>query len=250
MSLLIAKKQPKNATVIARHGDSYIYLVDGIKKADRVTELSFDEDGPKVEPLPVIYANQRNALFISGPSGSGKSTYAANFIKELQKLKKYKKQNVYIFTGQVKDDPAFNGIKNLFKVLVDQPTLFDMTFDLFEDCIVIFDDYEAINNPAVKRHILNLQKQLLQLGRKQNTTVLTINHETQNHHDTKVVITESETYVLFPGFGFPRVEKFLKAYMGFGKKEIQEIKELETRALTVRKVVPLFWISDYKVKLI
>jgi len=227
--------------------DLYVYIdpnKDNIKKMV-ITDLT-----QKYVATPYIEKGQRCAVYISGPGGSGKSFWTAMFIKEIQKLKKYKSYPVYLFCGSSLIDPAFENIKNLNTINIYDDNLFRLTMEEFKECIVLYDDYESITDKNIKNFLDALLKSLLELSRKQHTIILTINHMTTNYNQTRHTIFESDTFCLFPSANMNSVLKFLKNYMDFTKEQLEDIKSLKTRAIVVRKNAPRYLISEKQIWLL
>ena len=210
------------------------------------------EDNQKVVPLAYIEPNQRSAMYISGVSGSGKSTYARNMIDEIRENRKYKDYKIYLITGAKEMDPAFEKLDELYVININNPQIFNLDYSVFAKCIVVFDDYEAVMEDDLKTHLLKLLKGLLELSRKKQVIILTINHMTTNFNKTRNIIFESTEFVLFPRFNLNSCLKFLKAHMDLTKNELEEIKAISqtTRAITIRKAVPRVLVSDHVIWLL
>lgn len=69
-------------------------------------------------PDPDMYRkHQRDVYYISGPSGSGKSTVASFYMKNYNEI--FPEHKIFIFSA-VPTDPAFKGIKNIYRVMLDE----------------------------------------------------------------------------------------------------------------------------------
>jgi len=230
-----------------------VYYREEAPSNEIITSIKLDNPDLEFESVPIIIKNQRNCLYISGASGSGKSYYAASYINKLQKLKDFKKQPVYFISFNVSDDPAYSDIKNFTKLDITNPEnwgdLYDLDYSEFTDCIVVFDDWES-SPKLIMEKLSHLQRQLLQLSRKANVTMINILHETQNFLESKYVITESTSYILFPKMNMNRSLKFLKSCMFFDQEQLDRFKKLEGRAVYINKIFPQFVLSKKELYLL
>ena len=230
-----------------------VYYREDSPPSEVTMSIKLDNPDLEFESIPIIIKNQRNCVYISGASGSGKSYYAASYIKKLQKIKEYKKQPVFFISFNVSDDPAYEGIKNFVKLDITNPDkwgdLYDLDYSEFKDCIVVFDDWES-SPKLIMEKLSHLQRQLLQLSRKANVTMINILHETQNFLESKYVITESTSYILFPKMNMNRSLKFLKSCMFFDQDQLDKFKKLEGRAVYINKIFPQFVLSKKELYLL
>jgi hypothetical protein len=224
----------------------YVYVEANHSDPNPVVELDGEFDF-----LPYIEPNQRQAVFISGVSGSGKSTSAVNYIKKLRSYKnKYKKYPVYLWTGNDAPDQAFDNLKNMFRINIqDTESLGELSYSEFQDCIVVFDDWEALE-PEMLNYFRGIMKKLLEYSRKQNVIIIIITHMTQQGHLTKPIIFECDTYILYHKNNFNACKKFLKNYMDLENDTLDKIKKMQGRCIYVRKSFPTCVISDNKIILV
>ncbi len=280
MSLIIQTKPNKDAIPIAtiecshngKQNKRYVYVsfdetfeeTSGVdsKSDDSKNQSEFKEykvkQGEKVVWHPYVLENQRFACFISGVSGSGKSTFASEAIKELRKQPRFKKFPVFFIS--IKDannpenaDPAFADIKDFNPIDIYRDEFLDVDGSDFCDCIVLFDDYNQLAKTDPKyQKIMSLLKKLLALGRKQNTMILIINHQTMDYNKTRDIIFESDTICCFPRSNLNSTKKFIKSYISDDKnllEEIVNIKGSQFTPLIIHKTAPQYLITPKWIKL-
>ena len=85
--------------------------------------------------------------------------------------------------------------------------------------------------------ILNL---ILTTGRHTNTFAINTSHVTNGGHKTKLILLESHSVTLFlVTMGEKSLKYFLETSFGLGKKEIDKIKELDSRWVTICRTMPV-----------
>jgi hypothetical protein len=239
---LIDTKNPKAV-------EKLVYIYDGENGLDD-DEIMTAPLGHKFVPLPFVEKNQRDALFVSAPSGSGKSVFSANYLKEMRKLKEFKKKPIYLFTNSKDDDPAFSGIKNFHKVDFDNPDLGFLTVQELEGSITIWDDWTQISDKATFKILKDLIKKILETGRRLNISAIVIIHDTMGGSLTKPLIFECNSVVLYPKYSFRTASLFMKNYLGFEQKDTLSMKHKKGRYVFIRKSVPLYQITEGEVKVL
>ena len=192
------------------------------------------------------------AVGVWGPSGVGKSYWVSNFINEYQH--KYKKDcDVYIFSS-ITDDPAFEKLK-LTYIKIDDSVITDpfnlSEFGLNKHNLVIFDDIESLHNNHYKA-IAEFRSKCLECGRHQNIDIIAIHHVIQAGNCTKKIINECDYSVVYPRCNFNSIEKLLKNTYGFGKDEVNYVKELgrKSRAIIIKRSYPSYIMSDHEIKVV
>jgi hypothetical protein len=229
--------------------EKLVYIYDNEDENDD-DEIMKAEAGFKFQPLPFIQENQRDALFVSAPSGAGKSRFSAEYLKEMRKLKGFKKKPIYLFTNAKDNDPAYSGIKNFHKINFENPDLQFLTVQELEGSICLFDDWDIISDKGILKFLKDLLKGLLELGRKLNISVICIVHDSLQGNHTKNLIFESNSIVLYPKYSFRTASVFLKNYLGYEPKDILNFKKRKGRYVFIRKSVPLYEISEDLIKVL
>ena len=215
-----------------------------LNDSDKKSSSDFDEFETEGLIQHIPSRKKRSCLYICGPSGAGKSTYAANFCKEYKK--QFPNNNIVLFCPK-HDDPVINKL-NPIKIKLNEENLIDkdekITLDELKDSICIFDDTEGIADNKIKKAVMELRDQILTLGRSKNISCVTISHLVTDNKNTKAPIVESNFFTFFPGGGLNyQVMRFLRAYCGLAKKQIDKIMGLRSRWVTIHKSYPMFVIT-------
>ena len=276
---------PQDGILIAKNKEEMIYISHGVPKGERVKEHKSSAPLSAV-PYIDVKSNQRSGIYLSGTSGCGKSTLAVKLIKKIRsirgpqdyeeeeiiaqpcpwlksgvryistvkKVKKVKRCVIMTNSGIDNPDPAFEGLANHTVVRFSDPEFMDIGVADLENLIVVFDDWEAISDKRLSKHVENLVKDVLERSRKLHVDCVVINHMSQNYHKTRGIIFECDTYFLNPRANSNSTQKFLAAYTNLNKKQIQDIINYEPEKkftwLAIRKSAPQYMIYDDMVKLI
>ena len=260
MSLVIKNRVEKNKIPIAvienESKKKYAY----VSFEDENTEIKEykTEKGETIEWNPYVLDEQRTAIYISGISGSGKSSFCRVAIDKLREQKRFKKNDVYFISlkdcnaeGSV--DKCFDGVKHFYPIDVYRDDFLNVQWSDFEDCIVVFDDYNQLpKKDTLYIHINNLLKKLLELGRKQNVMLIIINHMTQNYNETRNIIFEADTVVLFPRSNLNSTMRFVKSYVSEDKNLLQDITNIKGNQfvpLIIHKTAPQYLMTNKWIKL-
>lgn len=252
MSIYV-KKDDKGESAIAKDGKKFIDVIFNDNEEDDVV---FYKPEKELEYIPNCDDEQRMALYISGSSGSGKSTFCAQTIKKLQEKKRFKKMPVLFFSAKNIDygiDKAFNGIKNFIAIDIYDNTFLELDPMDVKDSICIFDDYDQVKDKEIYEQLVFVIKQLLELGRKNNTHIMIIRHQTMDYAKSRDIIFECDTYVLFPRVNMNTAVKFTKSYFSDNKDDLALIKKIKGKSFTpliLHKTVPQFMMCPKWIKLL
>jgi hypothetical protein len=78
-----------------------------------------------------------------------------------------------------------------------------------------------------------------------NTTAIYACHEICNGFETKSILNDCTSVTFFPqGMGHKKLHYLLDNYFGLNKEQIERIRKLETRAVTVLKTFPKLCLSE------
>jgi len=224
------------------------------EEKDEIQNMMLKGDD-SIEPIPYVDRDQkqRSGVYISGPSGAGKSTLAVMLALNLEKLSKKKKQ-IILITDNPNDDPVFKKIEDqgidFVKLLVGEEGFMDLSWTQFNDCIVIFDDFDSSEHVKLRKFCLNLVEAILKNGRKNKCDCIVITHLTTNYKDTRTIIFECDTFYLFPRYNFNATCKFLKGYLSFDDEQLKMVKAIKSRWVGFHKSVPMYMISMKSIKML
>eukprot|EP01138_Halocafeteria_seosinensis_P011477 gb/GECG01011723.1/.p1 GENE.gb/GECG01011723.1/~~gb/GECG01011723.1/.p1 ORF type:complete len:231 (+),score=17.41 gb/GECG01011723.1/:1-693(+) len=149
-------------------------------------------------PLPRNVKKMGFILYCAGKRGSGKTTCACNWANNYKIL--CPKNDVFLISSK-EYDPTIKkelGYDRIHRIPTEKfsdesdhiPEISD-----FENCLVIFDDF--FNDTNYKR-ILHLMNVLAERGRQENISLICIFHNITNSHSTRLILTESDYYLIWP----------------------------------------------------
>ena len=189
------------------------------------------------------FSVERTILYITAPSGQGKSYYTRQYADEYKRI--FPKRDVYLFSS-LGDEGSIDKIKNLKRIKLTREFLSeDITAKDFQDSLVIFDDTDCITDKFVKAKVQGILNSLLETGRHFNASVVYTSHASCNSNDTKKILNECHSVTLFPnGLGGRSLKYLLDQYLGLDKKQIERIKKLKGRWVTILKSYPMVCLSE------
>lgn len=223
------------------------------RREEQLQEFRLPKDYPgKLFVYPSLDPEQ---CYISGPNKSGKTTWVGNWIRIIRssgfskRLARHNKElpeipvPIYIFSD-LESDAIIDNIDGY------QPIRIELGEHMIEEpidpkelygSVVIFDDIDSIANPKIKKAVETLKDTLLKTSRHHNCWVICTSHLSTDYGRTRVVLNECRSITLFPKCGaWKQVERVLKDYSGMTARQIEIIRELPGRWVTLQKDYPLF----------
>jgi hypothetical protein len=247
--LSLKNSDNKNPIVIVKNKSDKkvgeVFLFDKKRETDGFLEMEL-EDNHFFQLIPDLN-KKRDCIYVAGASGSGKSYFCKNYTTEYLKI--HPKNPVYLFS-YLKEDETIDKIKKIQRVDIHDEEFLDAELDPeeFKDCCIILDDIEMIDNKKLKNKILAFFKKLLQVGRHFNTTVIFACHECCNGSETKTVLNECHSVTVFPKvYGNKKLHYLLDNYFGLDKSQIEKIKNLDSRAVTIIRSYPKVCVSEHDI---
>jgi len=205
------------------------------EEAQKGGELSMELHGDmrfQVLPDPEL---ERTISFVAGRSGSGKSHYTGALLKEYKKI--YVDNPIYVFSMK-KSDPALDKL-GVERIMIDQSLIDDpLKLEDFEDSMLVFDDIDVLEG-KLRKAVYNIMEQGLEIGRSMHVSMIVTNHLLTNGKDTRRLLNEAQYISFFPAMGsFYGINYLLSRYLGCSKAQIQKIKHLKSRWVTIRNCCP------------
>jgi hypothetical protein len=193
--------------------------------------------------LPIPDPNkERSIIYISGQSGSGKSYWVAEWCKRYKQL--YPKNNIYLLSS-LEEDSSIDRIKDLYRIKLPEFMEDNWIVEDLKDSCIILDDTDAIIDKNIKKKIDILLNSILQVGRHHNTTCLFTSHLATCGKETKMILAECHSVVLFPkNMGNRSLKYILESYFGLDNKEIKKLKNLEGRWVQINRTYPKSILSE------
>jgi len=185
---------------------------------------------------------ERQCVYICGQSGSGKSYYTSNYVKQYKKT--YPKRDIYVISS-IDEDKSIDSLKpKRINVLHPDFMSDDFTSEDFKDSLVIFDDVDVFPT-KIKKKVLSIVNNILQIGRHFNVSVCFTTHNPCNSAETKLLLSESHIITTFPKTTGNRSLKYLlDNYLGLDKKQIDKIKKMKSRAVSIIRGYPMTIIGE------
>jgi hypothetical protein len=180
---------------------------------------------------------ERQVLYVAGPSGSGKSTFVVSYLNEYKR--RYKKRPVFVLSA-LQEDETLDKIVGLKRIrLDDQMYLNPLTAEMFEECVVVADDVDCIEDTKIHGAVIKLINSILTVGRHFKTSIIFTNHLATDRGNTRKILNEAHAIVVFPFSGSTHGIKYLlERYCGLEKKAFQEIRKTKSRWACVFKHYP------------
>ena len=203
----------------------------------------------------------------SGAKGSGKSYWAGNYMRKFNKL--FPKSPIYLLSNKkLKDEPAFEGVKNITQLPLNEEVLseiigrklekkgkkkvYDEDYEDEKDelvdnnnsaherfksktgqSLVVFDDFEGSELEKLIRLIID---NITSVGRSSRIYSLIISHVLCNGKSTKMVLSEADCYVLYPrGISPYHIKYCLKNYTRLNEKQISKIIDSNSRWIFIKR---------------
>jgi len=214
------------------------------------TELSLRDREDQYFQLIPNPETERQILYITGSSGSGKSFFTKKYCREFSRI--FPKRPIIMISSVDKDD-SVDDIKNLKRMKIKTKEFLDDEFSIddFKDCLVIFDDTDCITDKKLRTKVNSILGMILETGRHTNTYCIYTSHLATAGNDTKRILNESHSITFFPKTMGGRMMKYLcENYLGLDKKEIDHLKRIPSRSITVMKTYPKIVLGDKDVFLL
>ena len=185
----------------------------------------------------------RQVLYICGASGSGKSYFMKLFVMNYHRI--YPKRQIFLFSA-LGSDETLDKVKTIKRVNVDDEFM-DETFEItdFKDSLILYDDCDTISDKAKKKKVMDTFNMIAELGRHENVSTAWLSHTANAGHETKKILNESTSVTFFPQtLGSRALKYLLETTFGMDKKQIEKIRNLDSRAVTILKTFPQIVLSE------
>ena len=204
---------------------------------DGVDSVKLNEDQSFEAALDDNDGKERQCVYVSGMSGAGKSYYCKQFIDRYHKA--YPKRDVFVFSS-LDQCATLDKLKFLKRIKLNAAFLQSyITAENFKDSLVLFDDTDVILDKRVKAKVNEIMNSILQIGRHHRVTCLVTSHCCTNGKDTKVILNEAHSIVLFPRCsGNKSLTYICDQYLGLDKEQIKMLKKIEGRWINIVRKHP------------
>ena len=232
----VKKKKKDNKTVYLAEERLLPQLDDGFKQMKLLKESQHFQIIPNKD-------TERNIHYVTGSSGSGKSYWTKNYIAEYHRL--YPKRSVYLFSA-LDEDKTLDKLKYIKRIKLSGEFLTDtIDVQIFKDAMVVFDDTDTIDSKFIRQKVYSILGQVLQTGRHFNIDCVYTSHLATDKNNTKLILAETHAVTIFPtGLGGRSIKYLLEQYFGLDKIQVQRIKKLKSRWVTILKTYPMCVVSE------
>lgn len=224
--------------------DATIYLGENSKFGTK--HLTLNSNDERFQLVPNV-SKERSCHAIFGQAGSGKSYFCCQYIKEWIKI--YPKRNIYLFTTITSDIGCLSEIKKIKIIeLTDDFASDDIPIEEFKESLCLFDDIDNIRNKQLKKKLFQTLNDTLQVGRKFKIDVLVTFHVATAGVDTKIILNECNSVSFnYRTFGNRALKYLLDSYLGLDKKDIERVKKLDGRMITILKTYPKLVLGEKEI---
>jgi hypothetical protein len=196
------------------------------------------------EVLQLIPNNktERQCVYICGQSGSGKSYFTTNYVKQYKKM--FPKRDIFVISS-IEEDKSIDSL-NPKRINVLHPEfMFDeFTAEDFKDSLVIADDVDVFPT-KIKKKVMGIINSILQVGRHFNVSLCFTTHNACAGNETKILLAEAHIITVFPKTTGNRALKYLlDNYLGLDKKQVEKIKKMNSRAVSVIRGFPMVILGE------
>ena len=224
------------------HSSGIIYVNSNPKAKIKnpMTELVV-KDTQIVQMIP-NKKKERFISYVSGQSGSGKSYFTNKLAEEYHSM--YPKRAIYLFSLLTEDKSI--KCKHIKRIKLDNNFLkTDLSLADMKNCLLIFDDIDCIKQKHIKGKLDHIVDTLCQVGRHSNSSLVFVSHMPCNGKDTKMILNECNNITIFPKtMGNRSLRYLLGEYFGLDKKQIQKIKKLDSRHITLVRSYPMVLLHE------
>jgi len=241
--LLNLEQNGESIASIKKNGkkDAVVYLGEGSKFG--TNDLILEGDDEKFQLIPNDKRFRScNAVF--GQAGSGKSYWCCEYIKEY--IKVHPKRPIYLFTTITSDIGCLKDIKKMKIVQLNNDFANDdIPMEDLKESLCLFDDIDNIRDKQLKKKLFQTLNDCLAVGRKFYIEVLITFHLANAGHDTKVILNECNSISFnYKTMGNRALKYLLDNYLGLDKKQIERVKKLDGRMITILKTYPKLVLSE------
>lgn len=253
-----SKEQMKRAYPIAivkgddkKFHNKFLYLDPDEHTETGVLQVEIPMDC-RFSVLPSTDKDKRNIFYVAGASGSGKSWFAKMVAQNYAKM--YPDRPIYLISKLEADEtidscePA--PIRLDYKEFIDNPP----DINKLSNSMVIFDDYDVIGG-AEGEAVHTLIDDVATMGRKHGEgqgciTMMCLTHALTNYKKTRVLLNESDHYVVYPqNTNAKGLRYLLGTYMGLDNDDIKRLKKMG-RYVVLSKNYPQFILSGNRCELL
>jgi len=229
---------------IAKLGKETIYVSE--KPLEDGMTVMPAKNGDHFQQIP-NKKSERDVVMITAPSGSGKSHFCREYLKIYHKM--YPDNKVYLFSSLEKDE-TLDPLTFIKRIKVKSPAFLtmDLKIEDFKNTCVLFDDCDCIRDKAILKQVYGIMNMVLETGRHEACTVLVTSHAATNGIQTRTILREAKSVVIFPKtMGARNLKYLLTDYFGLDKSELKRVKDAPGRWVSIFRTFPVVCMSQDEV---
>lgn len=195
--------------------------------------------------------DQTNRIVLIGQSGSGKTYFLAEFLNGFKD--KYPKHDILLFSRHEKD-PSIDRVKEIQRINITEEDVIDSRrsgvplFDLenLKKTFCVFDDVFG-SSQLLNKFYVQLLNDLEQNSRKYQCHLGIVIHNSC-YHQTRLILSESNTFVFFLRSSAAMNKRIIKTYLGYDNKKADKLLSIDdSRYLIMRNSAPLFLMTENQI---
>ena len=237
MSLNLENEGNLIATIMkdGKETNQKLYVTDNVNAARNGVSTFECKDSESLQLTP-NNKTERQCIYICGQSGSGKSYFTPNYVKQYKK--QFPKRNIFVISS-IEEDKSIDSLKpKRINVLHPDFMMEEFSAGDFKDSLVIADDVDVFPT-RIKKKVMTIVNSILQIGRHFNVSLCFTTHSPTNGAETKILLSEAHIITCFAKTTGSRALKYLlDNYLGMDKKQIEKLKKMKSRAVSVIRGYP------------
>ena len=193
-------------------------------------------------PLYTTIGGYPNRYVIVGQSTAGKSTICGLIAKSYRK--QYKQNDVFVFSS-LDEDEVLDICKPIRIELNEEFLEKPFQLSMFANSLCIFDDLSDMIDIDIYKKVLQLRDKMYGMGRKYNIAVMSSDQLAFKGLETKSIMTNGFTFIMFPIVSKSQCVAFLTRYMFLPKEQILKICNLKSRWILINKANPMYVLAEH-----
>ena len=186
-------------------------------------------------PNPTDGGIQTERMLIAGKSGVGKSWVACFYM--LEYLRIHPTNKIVLFSRH-EEEKTYQHIPHLAVKLDEEFTKEPTDITIIKNCLVVFDDCDALPDKRIMLAVKRLNDDLINNGRKYGISVLTLSHHLLNYSATRNLLNEANRVVFFNSGSSYHIKRYLKVYAGLDEPQIKKVLAIKSRWTCISLGIP------------
>jgi Cdc6-like AAA superfamily ATPase len=222
---------------------------------NKTKEILINDDDENLEvtffPFHEETEEQNVRLMVCGKSGSGKSTTVGRILDQLA-MSNPRPIVIFSFVTQDKElDRNHCDISPVRVDLSDEDAVANLTVEMFNGTVCVFDDVERSPKKKLVKFLLALRDSMFEYGRHHQISIISISHDVLLGNANKCIKSESKGVYLFPLWTQKhQTTEFLSKYVGLDKEQIALIMNTTSRWVYISMTAPTYFIDEKRVMLL